>query len=339
MNMYESIAAMASTFLAAVVGTGVIRRFAPALGLMDRPSLRSSHQVPTARGGGLAIALPILALATAIAVRGGTGSAVSTGLVVGGAMVATVGWLDDRRSLRAGIRFSVHLGAAALVVVLLGFGSLRRLGAAYGIAGWSFATLAIVAIVWSINLFNFMDGIDGIAAVEAIFVSWAGAGLNCYTGGSSGLTLLMVCLGCACAGFLVWNWPPARIFMGDVGSGFLGFLLAAVGLVASCENPREFAPWVILAGVFLADATVTLCRRVVRGERWHEAHRSHAYQRLARRWRSHRTVTLLTCAINIGWLLPCAAAAAIYPQHAWALMAVSLAPLVVVTWLFGAGKP
>jgi Fuc2NAc and GlcNAc transferase len=194
-----------------------------------------------------------------------------------------------------------------------------------------------LTLVWTTNLFNFMDGLDGIAGSEAVFVSGAGAWLNWREGGALGLTAAMACLAATCLGFLRWNWPPARIFMGDVGSGFLGFSLAVLGLAASQQGMLPIEIWAILGAVFLVDATVTLVRRLARGDRWFEAHRTHAYQNLARRWKAHLPVTILVIMVDVFWLLPLAILAANFPPHALSLLAVALAPLIALVIACGAG--
>jgi len=148
----------------------------------------------------------------------------------------------------------------------------------------------------------------------------------------------MLVLAAATLGFLIWNWPPARIFMGDVGSGFLGFTVAVLGLAASRHSAMPIEMWAILSGVFFVDATVTLLRRIVRGDRWFEAHRLHAYQILASRWKAHLPVTVLVIAINVFWLFPWAWIAAIYPARAMLCVAAAMVPLIVTALLVGAGR-
>jgi Fuc2NAc and GlcNAc transferase len=258
-------------------------------------------------------------------------------LLIGGGAMALVGYLDDQRHLRASVRFGVHLAAALWAVILLG-GIPERALANWGLHGvWIGGLIAVLTLVWTTNLFNFMDGLDGIAGSEAVFVSGAGAWLSWYEGGAPGLTVIMACLAAASLGFLCWNWPPARIFMGDVGSGFLGFSLAVLGLAASQKGIFPIEVWAILGGVFLVDATVTLIRRVIRGDRWFNAHRTHAYQHLARRWKAHLPVTILVMLINAFWLLPIAILAARFPYYALWLLATALAPLVALVIVCGAG--
>ena len=143
--------------------------------------------------------------------------------------------------------------------------------------------------------------------------------------------------GAACAGFLLWNWPPAKIFMGDIGSGYIGYTVAVIALAAARDNPVALWIWLILGGIFFVDATATLVRRMFRGERIYEAHRSHAYQRLARRWGSHRPITFAVLLINVAWLAPCAGLATLHPEFAAGLCALAWFPLLCLVLLVGAG--
>jgi Fuc2NAc and GlcNAc transferase len=146
-------------------------------------------------------------------------------------------------------------------------------------------------------------------------------------------------LAAATLGFLVWNWPPAKIFMGDAGSGYTGYAVAVLAVAAARESPVALLTWVMLAGVFVVDATVTLVRRVARRERASQAHRSHAYQWLARKWSSHRRVTLGVVLVNVVWLFPCALCATLFPAFAGWILCVALAPLIVAALAAGAGRP
>jgi Fuc2NAc and GlcNAc transferase len=170
---------------------------------------------------------------------------------------------------------------------------------------------AALFIVWCVNLYNFMDGIDGIAAGQGVVAALAGAAL-CGARGDLGLACAALTVAGANAGFLVWNWAPARIFMGDVGSGLLGFLFAVLGLAAEREGAVPLLAWVLLFAPFVADATITLIRRVARREAWYAAHRSHAYQRAVQAGWPHARVSAATMALAVGEI-PLAAAATWYP--------------------------
>jgi Fuc2NAc and GlcNAc transferase len=150
-----------------------------------------------------------------------------------------------------------------------------------------------------LNLFNFMDGIDGLAGAEAASVG-AVAGALLLAGGRADLALIAFLISAAAVGFLGWNWPPAKIFMGDVGSGFLGYVFGVLSLLADRSGALPLALGLLLAGVFAFDATITLLRRMARRERWSQAHRTHAYQRLVQAGRSHATVTAGVVILNLG---------------------------------------
>ena len=260
-------------------------------------------------------------------------------LLVGGGAVAVVGFLDDRRSVAAPLRFVVHLSAAIVVVFMIGSFPILELVGSGSHSETINRIVGVAGIAWSINLFNFMDGIDGIAGAEAVFVSFAAGAIIFWMGGDMGLVGALACLGMAALGFLVWNWPPAKIFMGDIGSGFLGFMLAALGILASHHLTISIQVWPILGGVFLVDASVTLIRRIGRRDKWHQAHRTHAYQQLTQVWNGHLPVTLFVCAVNICWLLPWACYAASHPTFATRCCAIALSPLVLGALWAGAGKP
>jgi Fuc2NAc and GlcNAc transferase len=329
---------VAATFIVAWIATGLARRFALRHAILDIPNARSSHVAPTPRGGGLAIVAAFSAALVTLVFAAGFPINIAFALIGGGGGVAIAGYLDDRKALPASVRICVHAVAATLAIIVVGGvtqPTLQHMGL-HGV--WAGSLLGLVAVTWFTNLFNFMDGIDGIAGSEAVFVAAAGALFNWRFGGDDGLTASMLALAAATLGFLIWNWPPARIFMGDVGSGFLGFALAVLALAASRHSAVPLESWVILGGVFLVDSTFTLIRRAARGERWFEAHRAHAYQILAGRWRAHLPVTVLVIAVNVLWLFPWAWVAAIHPARAMLCVLAALTPLAVFVLLVGAGR-
>lgn len=270
-------------------GTGLVRRFALARSLLDIPNERSSHSIPTPRGGGVAIVVVVLGGILAGTVGGWIRETIALALVPSGAAVALVSWLDDRRGVPRSIRFLVHIAAAAWVVYCLG-----PVEIGLGFLG---PIVTVLGIAWMANLFNFMDGIDGLAAGEALTVGLA-AMLLCWRVEDLEPTWLAALIVVAAAGFLPWNWSPARIFLGDVGSVFLGFILASLGVLTSQRGDIPASGWLVLLGVFLLDATITLLRRFARGERWFVAHRSHAYQRAVQAGFTHARLSGAVMAIN-----------------------------------------
>jgi Fuc2NAc and GlcNAc transferase len=209
------------------------------------------------------------------------------------------------------MRATVHVLAAGWAVWCLGGLPSLDLGVAVVPLGMGGNLLAVVGLVWLINLYNFMDGIDGLAAGEAVGVGLVG-GVLLAAAGATGLSLVALALAAAAGGFLVFNWPPAKIFMGDVGSGLLGYAFGVLAMASERAGAVPLVVWMILLAVFIVDATATLIRRVVNGERWFEAHRSHAYQRAVQAGYSHHAVTvavmglngLLAVAATGAWLIP-----------------------------------
>ena len=317
--------------------TSKVRRYALHADLLDQPNARSSHTVPTPRGGGIAIVASYLSLIAVLAVGGDMDPHLAFALVGSGILVAVLGFIDDRRPLRARWRFTGHLLAAAWVLLWLGplpavpvFGVIVDLGVGATL-------LSALHLVWSINQFNFMDGIDGIASLEAISVALGGAFVWWLTQ-PQGEWLLAVAFAACVAGFLIWNFPPARIFMGDAGSGFLGCMIATLALWSARATPHLFWSWLILVGAFMVDSTITLVRRVAHGERFNEAHRSHAYQYAARKWGSHKVVSIAFVAITMLWLFPLAVAVALGLLDGAIGVIVAYAPLFLLAFHYKAGN-
>jgi Fuc2NAc and GlcNAc transferase len=272
------------------------RRYALSHAVIDVPNPRSSHQVPTPRGGGLAIVAVFLCGLLVLWVAGFVPDDLTLALAGGGALVALVGWQDDRGEVAARWRLAAHLVAAIWTVWWLGGMPTLAIGARTANLGLGGAVLATLAITWAVNLYNFMDGIDGIAAGEALVAAVIAAALLAPR--DPALALLAALVAGGAAGFLPWNWSPARIFMGDVGSGFLGYLFGALALAGERSGGLPAVLWVLLLGVFFVDATLTLVTRMVRGERWYAAHRTHAYQRSVQRGWSHARVTGCTLGLT-----------------------------------------
>lgn len=323
--------------LAASFGaTGGLRRYALARHLMDVPNERSSHSVPTPRGGGVAFVLCFLGVIGLGWVRGALADAEALAYLGAGGGVAVLGFLDDHGHIAARWRLLGHFAAAGWALFWLGLPALSFLGLTIESA-WVVGPLYLLALVWLLNLYNFMDGIDGIAGVEAITVCLGGA-LALVLVGHPDQALLCLLLAAAVGGFLAWNFPPAKIFMGDAGSGFLGLVLGLLALQSSQHEPRLTWVWLILLGVFVVDATVTLIRRLLRGEKVYEAHRSHAYQFASRRVGSHRPVTLTVLAINLLWLMPIALSVAMDCLDGVMALVLAYLPLIILAWKLRAGE-
>ncbi|HEJ1202402.1 TPA: glycosyltransferase family 4 protein [Pseudomonas aeruginosa] len=328
-------------FLLALVLTGGLRHYSLKRGVIDIPNSRSSHTVPTPRGGGLAIVMSYLLAVLLL----GFSDLVEWNLVIAifgsGAGVALLGFLDDHGHIAARWRLLGHFLAAIWVLFWMkGLPPLAIWGHHLEL-GWVGNVVAAFYLVWLLNLYNFMDGIDGIASVEAICVCFGGVWLlGISTAGwfSQGIWLSGALI-CAVTGFLCWNFPPARIFMGDAGSGFLGIVLGALSLQAAWAEPRLLWGWLILLGVFIVDATFTLMRRLLRGDKVYEAHRSHAYQYAARQAGRHLPVTCAVVFINLIWLFPLSLLVAVGYLDGVIAILIAYAPLLALAVKFHAGEP
>lgn len=320
--------------------TGCLRQYALSKRLLDVPNERSSHSVVTPRGGGVGIVLPFLVALPLFPWVGWLTVESAIGIGGAGALVAWIGFLDDHGHIPARWRLLAHFVAAVWGLYWLGgFPAIDFLGFHLDL-GWLGYLLGAIYLIWLLNLYNFMDGIDGIASIEAITVCLGSMLMVWLTMPGENMWAGSLLLLAAVAGFLVWNYPPAKIFMGDAGSGFLGLTLGLLSIHAATAHSELFWGWVILLGAFIVDATVTLLRRLSNREKIYEAHRSHAYQYASRKLGSHKPVSLAYGIINLAWLLPLALCVAKGWLDGLLGVLVAYAPLAVAAYYLkaGAGK-
>ena len=273
-----------------------VRHWAVRKQILDLPNPRSSHSRPTPRGGGLIIVAVTLGGLVLVAVGSGAVELASVlAFALGGTLIAGVSWLDDLHSLPARTRLGAHFAAAAMAVAALGYWHPVRVPfLGHTALGWVGVAVALTWIVGLTNAYNFMDGIDGIAGAQAVV---AGLGWFALAGADPVVRALGLLLAATSAGFLVHNWPPARIFMGDVGSAFIGYIFAVMALEVSLKDLRFVLVGFLLVWPFVFDTSFTFFRRLLRHENVLAAHRSHLYQRLVIAGFSHQFVTLLYAAL------------------------------------------
>jgi Fuc2NAc and GlcNAc transferase len=271
-----------TAFVISVTGVGMALWYARRAGLLDVPNQRSSHSVPTPRGGGIALVTAVIVVGAYEVPRMDVRSSWTAFVLLGAVAALTfVGWMDDRRSIRVGLRLGVHLACGLAVALLVNaIAPLPSVLNIVWLAWWGFWAVA------SINIVNFMDGVDGMIASQGLVY---GVFLFALLSGSTPGGVFGLILAAACLGFLVWNWSPARMFMGDVGSGPLG-LFFAIGGALALEGAHASLVFLPLFPLFL-DALLTMVIRMRRGERLTDAHRSHLYQRLANGGYGHALVT------------------------------------------------
>lgn len=339
--MFLFIVSLSSFALVAVLSAGVIR-YGPRFGLLDTPVARSAHVAPKPLGGGAALAAPyFLCVIWFVASAAISESALA---YLGCLFIVVLGFSDDRWQLSSKVRLPVQFIVSVAAVRAIGVDSVD-----FGFFSLSepltLSLLAVLSLVWLCNLTNFMDGIDGIAASQLLVTSLSCVvllvGLDAAAGESGEhdvVLTLSVVLAASAAGFLLWNWSPASLFMGDAGSGFIGFALGLLALESLVTQRMSVWSWVLLLGVFIADTAVTLLVRIIRGERWYEGHSQHAYQILSRRLNSHPRVVGGVILINICWLLPLAWVAGILPHYGVLFATIGLAPLLLGCYRLGAGR-
>ncbi len=301
--------------------------------ILDHPNERSSHAQPTPRGAGIAV-ISVLIVAWWVVSNISEPIANSppmSSILAGAAGLAFLSWIDDTRGLKPSTRLSAQFATVSLVIVVApeSFGVLQ---------GWVSPGLGLIVAgflwVWFLNLYNFMDGIDAITAAETICIGVGVAIVAAIANLISPLGAFGLTAAAAAAGFLWWNRPPARIFLGDVGSVPLGFLVGWLLFALAAEG--LWAAALILPLYYVADATVTLIDRLTRLEAVFAAHREHAYQRAVQHGRSHGAVTMAIVGINIV-LIALAAAAARWPEWGWAalLAACAVVGLLLLRFIVG----
>ena len=296
--MLSYVLGVAGTGLIASVGLVVVaRNWAQRRMVLDHPNVRSLHLRPTPRGGGIGIVLPVCLAIGAVGVLVPEVESAASWLAGVGLLVAAVGLADDVRGLPVWIRLGTHLFAAGLVV--LGIGTWHSLvwpGLWSLDLGWAAVPVTVLWVVGLTNAYNFMDGVDGIAGVQGLVAGfgWIGAGYAFHDP-------LVIVAGTAVAfaslGFLVFNWSPASVFMGDVGSAFLGFQLAALAVLVSSRSQAAATAGILFVWPFVFDTVFTFLRRARHRENVFCAHRSHLYQRLVLTGISHATVAVLYAAL------------------------------------------
>ena len=323
---------LAFFFIASVLLTGVYRHLALRAHILDIPVSRSAHSSPVPLGGGVVIVVLYL-LGVSHYMNSGLlsfhqGIAMFAGLGVG-----IVGLLDDINELKISVRIILQLLSAAWALWWLGgIPAIKVLSWTFE-PSWFLDVVGVVALVWLLNLYNFMDGIDGIAGIELVFVNVMSL-ILVINKDSDSVVLLSQLLMVLAMGFLVWNWAPAKIFMGDVGSGFIGFTLGILAIISMQQQSMTLWTWTILLGVFITDATVTLVRRFIAGEKWYLGHASHAYQKAAKRFNSHSKVSIVITMINFFWLAPLAWWSIKHPELGMVSALVAVVPLVMLAiWL------
>tara|TARA_R110002096_G_scaffold2741_27_gene14190 strand:+ start:2510 stop:3535 length:1026 start_codon:yes stop_codon:yes gene_type:complete len=325
-----------ATFAASVVATWLVTRYALHRRILDHPSARGLHEQATPRGGGAAIGLTASAALLGLHACGLGGWFATPALIAIGIAYGALGWFDDHTRLPIAPRLLAQLVFAGVFVAVSGAGLAQPLAAITALPGWLAQLVVVVAIAGFVNVFNFMDGADGYAA-GATVAALAGGGAIAALTGERDVLLVTVTLSAAAAGFLVWNWQPARIFMGDVGSYFLGFQFCALTAWDVLAGRGAWL-WLILLAPFITDGVLTLTRRILRREHFWRAHRTHAYQVLILSGLGHATVSTGIIVLTLVVLAPVALYARLQPALA-PVLAAAVYGLNGMLWLAVQRRP
>lgn len=327
-----------------VILTAIVRFVALKLDWIDKPNERSAHRESIPTSGGIAIVISFFVGLLALYFTNNISNELFLPLFIGGGLIALVGFIDDIKNLKVNYRIIVHFIAAIFTVSLLGdFGGINIFGYTITSTIFGFIISVLLLIGW-INAYNFMDGIDSLAALEAIFVSIAAVFLM-FSKGNIADSVYLSLLAVSVMGFLVFNWPPAQIFMGDIGSTFLGFILGVFIIYTTNTDKLSIWTWLILLAVFFVDVIYTISVRVITKQNITRAHKNHCYQKITAilsknhdKEYVHKTVAWGVISINLIYLLPLAYLSEKYPDFSIILWIMSAIPLILISLKFKAGR-
>ncbi len=330
-NTYLLLFFVIAVGLAAAI-TGLVRRYSIKNQVIDVPNERSSHSEATPRGGGLSIVIVSLASMLLVFIFDWLAFNEFIALIVGLLAIAIVGWLDDHGDIRFYWRFVFYSVAAIWTIYWIGpLDSITVGSLIITLPGVIGIVITWLGIVWLTNLYNFMDGTDGIASMQAVLAAFFGFVLLLLQGNEA---YAVICLGVVCAstGFLIWNWPPAKIFMGDIGSCVLGFFFATISVITDKSGTMLVSLWCMLLAIFICDATFTLIKRICVGEKWYQAHKGHAYQLLVQMGMNHKMLLLNFILVNLVVIWPATFMAWWYPDAA-VFYAFGVVMIMFLLWI------
>jgi len=307
-------------------------KFAINRGIIANLNFRTLHVNPIPSGGGIVFSMVFVTGQTYLWWLNQLSNTLFLLLSVGGGMAALFGFLDDLKDIRAKKKLAVQILLSGWSVYLLE-------GATLFYFGWLPSLISILAtllfLVWMMNAYNFMDGIDGMAISVAVFVSATIIGVLLWTRPESEFIVVMAMLLASSSAFMLFNWPPASIFMGDAGSVFFGYLFGSLILATVMVGDLSIWTWLVVFGYFFADIIVTQIMRFILVKKWYLAHRSHAYQNLARISGSHLKVTGGVTLYNLIWILPLTLWSALSPEMALYAVVLAVSPGLVVAYRYG----
>jgi len=333
MNIYKLLLLLVSVVLVSAFFTNLIRHLSIKYKFYDIPNDRSSHDARIPKGGGIPIIVIVFLSIAILLFLEKIDFYISISLLLGIIIISATSLIDDFKSLSVTFRAIAYTFGAALSFYLIdGLATITIGNNDFNLKYFSYP-LCVLFIFWMTNLYNFMDGTDGFAAVQTICVSLF-CGILAYISSEISYAIILLCIAASTIGFLFWNWSPAKIFMGDVGSCSLGFVFGLLSIHTEKNGLISISIWLILLAPFIVDTSLTLIKRIITGEKWYKAHNTHAYQRFYQSGFSHGQLAIALLKINLLIIWPCAYIANIYKN-------LELAMLILVycfmgsIWLIG----
>jgi Fuc2NAc and GlcNAc transferase len=321
-----------SVFFVSCICIFLYRKIAVRIGILANPNFRTLHINPIPVGGGIVFSMVIVVGLLYHWWLNQSSNNLFLLLAVGGGVAALFGFLDDLKDIRAIKKFVVQLFLSGWALFWLDGGPLLFID---WIPSLISIPVTILFLVWMMNGYNFMDGIDGMAISNAVFISGTVISVLLLTHPESEFIVIMALLLASSSAFMLFNWPPASIFMGDAGSVFLGYLFGSVILITIMVGDITIWTWLVVFGYFFADLTMTQITRIIFVKKWYLAHRSHAYQNLARITGSHLKITGGVFFYNVVWILPLTLWSALYPEMALYAVVLAISPGLVVAYRYG----
>jgi Fuc2NAc and GlcNAc transferase len=327
-----NITIFSCTFIVSLIGVHLYQNIATKTGILANPNFRTLHEAPIPSGGGVIFAFIFLIGVFILWILGLLSDNLLIITGIGGCVATLLGFLDDKNNIKSTKKLAIQIFLSGFALFYLDGGPLLNIDLIPSLVA---IPLSILLLVWAINSYNFMDGIDGMAASGTIFSSGTIVLTMVLTNELSEVTILLLLLAVSVLAFMVFNWPPAKIFMGDSGSVFLGYIFGVLILFTTMHNEVSIWTWIIVFGYFISDTTVTQIARLILVKRWYMAHRSHAYQNVARITNSHRKVTIGVIIYSLIWLLPIAIWSVLEPSMAVLATIIALTPALVFSYKNG----
>ena len=302
---------------------------------MAQPNFRSLHKQPIPSGGGIIISFVYISSTVCFIFLENISSDILFKLAIGGLAASIFGLMDDVIEVRTTTKLLVQIMLSVWILFIFSESLQSTFDVIAGKFYWPFIVISVFFLVWLSNVFNFMDGIDGMLTSESMLITFSAALIILLVHGGGENTVLLFLLGIVCLGFLLFNFPPASIFIGNAGSMFLGYLVGCIIFKTIIDNDINVWTWLIILGHFLSETTLTTVMRIKLTKNWYKPHRSHAYQNLARIWDSHKLVTIGSMIFHLFWLFPLALISAFNPEVGFILFLLAVFPVVLLTLRYG----